>query len=139
VTFGTLPPTWARRVVTLVLTLFPFLYLAVLWKVIHRMYNPRYSSLLKSMEVRRLAPHVEKHVPTPMQSQLFHHSLTSAAPFRACVGCVCSDSVGKQHVRKGPGRGARRVTFADVAGIDAAKLELSTSDLLYTCIFSWIF
>lgn len=36
----------------------------------------------------------------------------------------CSDSVGKQHVRK-PGRGRRRVTFADVAGIDSAKLELS--------------
>lgn len=48
VTFGTLPPTWARRVATLVLTLFPFLYLAVLWKVIHRMYNPRYSSFVKS-------------------------------------------------------------------------------------------
>lgn len=55
--------------------------------------------------------------------------------FLACVGSVCSDSVGKQHVRKGPGRGARRVTFADVAGIDAAKLELSTSDSHYIYIY----
>lgn len=40
-TFGTLAPTWARRLATVFLTMFPLLYLAILWKVIHKMYNPR--------------------------------------------------------------------------------------------------
>ena len=35
-----------------------------------------------------------------------------------------SDSVGKQHGRKSGSSRKGRVTFADVAGVDAAKLEL---------------
>jgi len=41
VRFGTLMPSWGRRAVALLLGLAPFLYLALVFKVLHRMQNPR--------------------------------------------------------------------------------------------------
>jgi len=41
VTFGSKSPSWVRRLATIFLGVFPFLYLALVWKVVNRMYNPR--------------------------------------------------------------------------------------------------
>lgn len=76
VQFGTATPSWGRRIVTLLLTLAPFLYLALVYKMMNKLYNP-------------------------------------------------NDSVGKEQKDAKRSQKKRLVTFKDVAGIDAAKLELS--------------
>ena len=74
VSFGTLMPSWTRRFGHILLGLAPFLYLALVYKLMQKLYNP-------------------------------------------------SDSVGKHHrLMAGPRK--KRVTFADVAGVDTAKIEL---------------
>ena len=75
VQFGTATPSWGRRIVTLLLTLAPFLYLALVYKMMNKLYNP-------------------------------------------------NDSVGKEQKGAKQNQKKRLVTFKDVAGIDAAKLEL---------------
>lgn len=75
VKFGAGAPSWGRRVVTLLLTLAPFLYLALVYRMMNKLYNP-------------------------------------------------TDSIGKEQKGTKQNQRKRLVTFKDVAGIDAAKLEL---------------
>lgn len=75
VRFGTGTPSWSRRMVTLLLTIAPFLYLALVYRMMNKLYNP-------------------------------------------------TDSIGRERKNLQQKPKKRVITFKDVAGIDAAKLEL---------------